>query len=699
MKKEDKIIIFAFWFMIIFALIISLFSLIKYNYKLKFGGLSHTLEPIAVNVTTNKPLKDLKICFDENCENADADIYSQYYFVKYQAPNQMFFKKPVKNIYIALPLERKDYIKYINDVFFCIGNIPYYLDLEQIEGLQKEKEQIKKIENVDYALFQISSKSNYKGIYNNICNSFLSLFYCWNFAPEAFILPYIWLFCAFLLWVYNKEKFNFKINSKFMLILITLIGALLRLNIINYNPLWTDEVYTLDFAIKSLASCFQDPGNPPLFNILELMFTKIWGVSNVGLRLLPYLISVGVILLFYLFFKKIGKPIALFASFFASINADLVFHSVDARSYSLCIFLGILTMYTLFNYLKNPTNKNLIFYALSSICAVNTHYYLVIYVLSNFIWGICDLIRKKNGIFKFVCSNIAVFLTFLPYYLMTYKISIYSNFNSWIKEFGILPVKYTVEHYFYNKYIFCFLVLAAFVNLIIIFMPKNLKDKINLEVNKKKAYIFVYLIYSITFTIFIICMISIFIKPIFQVRLFMSISFLLLFAQILLICGVYQVKNEKSKLKIFLYLKSFLFLLLIFLTTKSVPFENLFRYDEFIYFVKQDAKRYQKDYDISIIMVSIMKNSSFLSELQKEKYINWHFVNTNLGVIDEIANLKKSDYSNKKKTVIYTPATAMAVSKIGVCDKRVIGFWTNYLLIYRIKFEDDNQKDEINTCL
>lgn len=666
-KKKFKIFVFSFWVLIVFS-IYSIIQLLNfYSYKIEIKDSENVLETAIVNFSFKNRIqldKDFMVCYNDVCKSPNTDFFNNVYHLDYKPSvfKEDFYNSKLTKIYFVYDKKNTKLIEdNIDNIYLYVGNRAFNWKRDDIEKFKKSYVDIE-LDNSsnkkEYRVLVIPPdfKTNYKGKFNHAMTMFLSLFYNWN----IFIIPYFWLFAAFCIYAFKKDEFNFKINNKIYYVLlgaIFVMAFLLRSNLLMYNPLWYDELYTKHVAIQNFISCFKDPGNPPLFFILEYFISKI-NSSDLALRLVPLFIGACYAPFIYILFKNINKNLALFASFFAAINTINIYQSKEIRSGALCALLVVVVIYYLFKYLKNQKTKNLFLYTFFSILAINTHYYLAIFAFTNFIWGILnlgfkkDIKNKKNEIIKFLISNTIAFLTFVPYLVISFKEAINANFNSWIGSFDKLKFLYTINEFFINKQMFIFLSLIVLINLIVIYLPKNILDKLNLKINFKKANMYVYLIYTMAALLIIISLISINIKPIFHKRIVLSIYTLIMFIEILSISTVLDFKNLK---KFPLIIKGFYCTVLFMICmsiTHPMPVNKMCKIDDYMNFIESDSKKYfSEGYEIHGFLVDHKKSLKQFPNV-KNLNINWHIVNGNKG--EYIEEIKKSDYiKNNKKAVLY----------------------------------------------
>ncbi len=677
MKKNKAVVICSFWALIIFA-IYSIFNILHtYSYRFTIKNLNQTLKPISINLIPIQRFdEDIFVCFNSYCRSFDKDNFNNIYSYKFDDNDQAFYKTKVKNIFILYPREFKNFNKNIETIWLNVGNNDYYYNQKDIFKFTRkdlkmalDKDQTEQV----YSAIKLPIVNNYKGFLNHLSVLFLSLFYNWNF----FIIPYFWLFVAYLIYFFNKDKFNFRFSSKFVYCAlggIILISIFLRIVNISYYPLWTDEVYTKAIAIENLKSCFSDPGNPPLFFVLEYLISKFAPLTNFNLRILPCCLGVLFVIFSYLLFKNLSKKQALFVAFLACVNSINIYHSQEARGYSLSMFLSVFAIYLLFNYLKKTNFINLFLYGIVTILLVNTNYYLVLFALTNFIWGIFSLIddKKWKEIIKFTTINFLSALTFAPYFLISSSNALSSGFNGWIGELSKETFLYTINAYFINKYVFITLCFVLLANLIYCFATKT----------SNRKNLFMYLVYTLTFILILASAISIFVKPIIHKRVLLSLYGIFFIMEAFVIIGAFHLKKLKPLSIIYSIILTFVY----FSITTPMPLREICNLNDFINLIKNDAPRYAQEYEIHAITCDNKDYLRAYPEVLELDYIKWHFIDTNNG--NHLEEIKKSDYvEGNKKAIIYFNSIGVDTERIGFLDPRVFVFRSNLTtaskIIYR----------------
>ncbi len=166
-----------------------------------------------------------------------------------------------------------------------------------------------------------------------------------------------------------------------MIYLIILLGLILRL--INLGQsFWLDEAAQLVMSQQSLSWIWIGRAgdfHPPLFYFLT-HFWQQFSSSEIILRALPVMFGVLAVPAVYLLSSHLfSKKIGLYAALFTAINPYLVYYSQEMRSYSLMLFLSILSM----NYL---IRRQWLWLLLTNTLLLYTHYSSILFLLSQFIY-------------------------------------------------------------------------------------------------------------------------------------------------------------------------------------------------------------------------------------------------------------------------------------------------------------------------
>jgi mannosyltransferase len=136
-------------------------------------------------------------------------------------------------------------------------------------------------------------------------------------------------------------------NLSHALLVIIISGFLLRLSNLT-ESLWGDELWATHVYLGNLRTLvytiLYDP-HPPLYSLFMFIWIKLFGDSELSVRLPPLICGVSSIFLVYtLAALTTDKKTALLASFLLSVSPVHIWYSQEARSYSALSFLLLLSI-------------------------------------------------------------------------------------------------------------------------------------------------------------------------------------------------------------------------------------------------------------------------------------------------------------------------------------------------------------------
>ena len=178
---------------------------------------------------------------------------------------------------------------------------------------------------------------------------------------------------------------------------------------------WRDEAFSYFMAKKNIFQIIfltAKDFNPPLYYFILHFWIKIFGGSEISLRMISFIFFWATLYVAFLFFNDIFKmklKRAFFYLLFFVINPFLLFYAFEARMYSMLAFFATLSFYYFFK-------KNYKLYTLVTILGLFTHYFMIFVVVGQwmFLW-----INKKKG-FQFKKSSLYLSgLIFSPWLLFS----------------------------------------------------------------------------------------------------------------------------------------------------------------------------------------------------------------------------------------------------------------------------------------
>jgi uncharacterized membrane protein len=232
-----------------------------------------------------------------------------------------------------------------------------------------------------------------------------------------------------------------KINQRlerYYLYLILLLATFLRLRHLAVRDFWYDEAFT-GVAIKEnfsdMIRMIINDVHPPLYYFTLKVFATFFGYGVFGIRLYSTVFGVLAVFATYLFAKELfNRKSALFASFLATIAPFAIQYSMEARMYSMLVFLLLVSAYFFLKALKTDATKNYIWWGIFLGLACLTHYMGIIFCATFYFayvaWNIFDeqgRSKKINAVaWKSFVPNRAMLAGFFAALLI---------FSFWLKRF------------------------------------------------------------------------------------------------------------------------------------------------------------------------------------------------------------------------------------------------------------------------
>ncbi|MCX7942120.1 MAG: lysylphosphatidylglycerol synthase domain-containing protein [Dictyoglomaceae bacterium] len=184
--------------------------------------------------------------------------------------------------------------------------------------------------------------------------------------------------------IINKDLLK---NNKINIIIITILGALLRIYKISERSIWLDEAITAQVSqrgiIEIILNRSQTGIHPPLYFILMHLWIRFFGDSEFALRFFSFIFGVLSIPLLYKFVNKIyDRNTALISSLLFSLSPFAIYFSQEARMYPLFTFLALLSLNFLYDLVsKEFSRKNLIKILIVNSVLLYTHFFSTLLIL------------------------------------------------------------------------------------------------------------------------------------------------------------------------------------------------------------------------------------------------------------------------------------------------------------------------------
>jgi hypothetical protein len=201
--------------------------------------------------------------------------------------------------------------------------------------------------------------------------------------------------------------------------------ALLRVSTAGYS-LWYDELASLEFAGQPLARLWSAwmvrETNPPLFYSLLSGSIRLFGHSDVALRLLPITIGMVGIWAAYLLGRAIGDlRSGLLSAALLSLSAQHTDLSHQVRAYGLAHTAVLLACMGMVLYLQRRSSAGLILYAGAMLVALYAHTTLALFAATSgatMLWLLRD---DRQALMRWAGTNIVLLALWSWWALISFR--------------------------------------------------------------------------------------------------------------------------------------------------------------------------------------------------------------------------------------------------------------------------------------
>jgi len=327
-------------------------------------------------------------------------------------------------------------------------------------------------------------------------------------------------------------------NELFIFLLIFALAALFYLFKIGFSDMWSDEIYTksmLDGSLPDFFDKFKNDLHPPLYYLSLRLFTGLFGLSAVSLRLFSVIGVLSTLLLGYFAGQRLfGRQGALYFCLMMISIPMLAAYSHQARMYTWAAFTvtGVFIYSGLF--VKMGKNRDLVFLFVFTVLAIYTHYYSMAaaFVANLFVFLYLLLTNNKKWLLH-LFSLLSAAVIFLPWlYMFIIQVNKVQH-AFWAPEVSLNAILscFTIpftEQFWTTNYSVALTVLIYSLIALAIFM------------SFKKSYSEYRLVLWLSLfiflgTLFVVSVISVFSQPILSTRYVMSIVVMLVIAPTILL--------------------------------------------------------------------------------------------------------------------------------------------------------------------
>lgn len=210
-----------------------------------------------------------------------------------------------------------------------------------------------------------------------------------------------------------------KVYFLWLMVGILLLAALLRIYNLNHQGLWGDEGWSVEFSQSSNLSdvtlALVPDLHPPLYFMMLATWRTVAGDSEIALRLpavFAALLTVAV-----LSRLAISPTAGIMAALVLALADKHIVLSQEVRHYPMAFLLMALSTWLFLHWLRRPTRRTILLYALVVILSFYTHYYTALILLVQLV--IVLIIDHKRATQLFLMMAAAM-LAFVPWFFVAW---------------------------------------------------------------------------------------------------------------------------------------------------------------------------------------------------------------------------------------------------------------------------------------
>ena len=213
-------------------------------------------------------------------------------------------------------------------------------------------------------------------------------------------------------------------KNKLLIFLLIFTGAtVFYLFKIGFSDLWSDEIYTksmLGGSLSDFFAKFKNDLHPPLYYLGLRLFTGLFGLNAISLRLFSVLGVLSTILLGYFAGQRVfGKQGALYFCLMLISVPMLAAYSHQARMYTWAAFSVTGVFIYSYLFMRTGKNRDLVLLFVFTLLAMYTHYYSMAaaFVANTFVFLHLLLTKNKKWL-PHLFSLLLATIFFLPWLFM-----------------------------------------------------------------------------------------------------------------------------------------------------------------------------------------------------------------------------------------------------------------------------------------
>jgi mannosyltransferase len=199
---------------------------------------------------------------------------------------------------------------------------------------------------------------------------------------------------------------------------LIVLAAVIRIVTLDNQSFWADEALTayeagLPFGAM-LHTVARVETTPPLYFAVVWGWARLFGTGNIALRSVSAIAGVALVPIAYLCARElVSRRAGVLAAAFVAVNPFMVWYSQEARSYMLLAALTGASFLWFVRSRRDPSPRNLVWWAVVSAAAVMTHFFAGFAVAPEAVWLLWTARTRAAAIA--VAAVAAVQVAMLPF--------------------------------------------------------------------------------------------------------------------------------------------------------------------------------------------------------------------------------------------------------------------------------------------
>ena len=199
---------------------------------------------------------------------------------------------------------------------------------------------------------------------------------------------------------------------------IVAVAGALRILDLGTKSLWFDETYSVYIAEQSLLGIPRllrlFDTHPPLYYVLLHFWIALLGRSEVWVRILSVLASLGAVVLTWLLARRTAGPrVAVLAAVLLTISPFQVTAAQEARMYPFLMLFGLGASYALWLALEEGRRRYWIAYGICTLLALYTHHFALVLLVAQGIYVVA-FHRARGAVMSWVVTTAGVAVAYAP---------------------------------------------------------------------------------------------------------------------------------------------------------------------------------------------------------------------------------------------------------------------------------------------